>query len=193
MGIPAPLGVDAAGLPNAGDQANAVVSGKFAAVGPQRAFAFRGLINLAIWAAVNTALTTTADSLAATVASASGIAAGDAINSVNVPYGTTIGALSGSNVTLAPPPVTVYGTVNTQQTQIGGLDSTAGLLGATVTPSATGEGVTLPAGTTVTAILQAAFPPSAGFAGVPGIVEISALPLTAPADGQPVPFDFAVT
>ena len=41
MGIPAPAGVSAAGAPPAGDQANAVLSGQFLAVGPSAPFAFR--------------------------------------------------------------------------------------------------------------------------------------------------------
>lgn len=191
MGIAAPPGVDASGLPPAGDAANAVLSGTIAATGPTQPFAFRGPMNVAIWAQTKTALTTTAGSLAATVASATGIAAGSAINSVNVPAGATVGALAGSNVTLALPPVTIYGQVSTAAAQITGLASTAGLLGSTVT----GPGI--PSGTTVTAIpipAVAASPPTGGAAsgqGSPGTVQISNLPTSAPANTTPQPFTFA--
>ena len=111
MGIPAPAGVAASGLPPTGDQANAVLSGIIPAVGPTLPFAFRGPMNLVLWASINTALTTIAGSKAATVASATGLAAGDAINSVNAPAGATAGVLSGTNVTLSSP-ATVTGTDN---------------------------------------------------------------------------------
>lgn len=102
MGIPSPAG--AAGTPPTGDKANAVVQGQFTAVGPSAPFAFYGAFNFAIWATNVTTLTTTKGSSAATVASATGLSAGDPINSVNAPSGTTIGAIAGTNVTLAFPP-----------------------------------------------------------------------------------------
>jgi hypothetical protein len=187
MALPAPPGVAASGQPPTGDAANYVASGVLSGVGPGQAFSIRGPFNLFIWAAINTALTIANGSLTASVASATGLAAGDAINSAKVPLGTTIGAISGTTVTLAPPPVTLYGTTNLQQQQISGLLSTAGLLNAAVT----GPGI--PAGTTVTGILQAAVPPTNNSAGVPGIVAISNLPTSAP-NLYPVaqPFVFAV-
>src|SRR5271156_5749047 len=163
MAIAAPPGVAASGQPPAGDAANYVASGVLSAVGPGQAFSIRGPFNLFIWAAINTALTITSGSLTASVASATGLAAGAAINSVKVPPGTTIGAVSGTTVTLAPPPITLYGTTNTEQAQIAGLLSTAGLLNATVT----GPGI--PSGTTVLGILQVAVAPNANSPGVPGI------------------------
>jgi hypothetical protein len=193
VGISTPLGVAAAGLPNKGDKANAVLSGVFTAVGPSQPFAFRGPMDLAIWASINTALTTTAGSLAATVASAAGVAAGDAINSVNVPPGTTIGALAEDAVTLAVPAVTLTGTINTVLPQISGLASTAGLLGATVTLPSNNENAVLPANTTVTAILQAAVPATNQSPGVPGIVQISNVPTAAPPNVGAIPFSFALT
>jgi len=193
MGIPAPLGVAAAGLPNAGDQCNAYLGGTLSAVGPTAPFAFRGPMNLAIWASINTALTTAAGSLAPTVASATGLAIGNAINSANVPRGATIGNLVGTTVTLALPPITLYGTINTAAAQIGGLASTAGLLGATVTVPSNNEQVTLPANTTVTAIIQVAVPPTNINPGVPGIVQLSAPATAAPVMTGPVPFQFAPT
>lgn len=101
MGKPLAAGVGASGAPAAGDQANAVVAGVIAAVGPTAPFAFRGQFNLVLYASINTTLTTVAGSAAATVASAVGLAAGDAISGVNIPPGTTIGVLAGNNVTLA--------------------------------------------------------------------------------------------
>ena len=125
MGIPAPAGVAATGLPPAGDQANAVLSGKITAVGPSLPFAFRGPMNLALWASINTTLTTTAGSTAATIASATGLAAGDAIKSANVPAGTTIAAIAGTNVTLS------------QNATVTGADTAATFTGALVTFAAT--------------------------------------------------------
>lgn len=185
MGIPAGPGVAASGLPPAGDQASAVLSGQITAVGPTAPFAFRGPANLALFASVNSALTTTAGSLAATVASATGLAPGSAINSINVPPGATVGALSGTNVTLALPPINMTGIINTQQRQISGLLSTSGLSGAAVTNAR------LPAGTTVTGILLAAVPPTNTSPGTPGIVSISNLPLSAPVGGEAIAQQFS--
>ena len=104
MGIPAPAGIAASGLPPAGDQANAVLQGTFGAAGVSQPFAFRGPMNLAIWTSVVTALTTTIGSIAATVASGTGLANGSAIKSVNVPPGTIVSGLSGTNLNLLLPP-----------------------------------------------------------------------------------------
>lgn len=187
MALAAPPGVAASGQPPAGDAANYVASGVLSAVGPGQAFSIRGPFNLFIWTAIDTALTITQGSLAATVGSAAGLAVGNAINSVKVPPGTTIGALSGTNVTLAPPPVTFYGITNTEQAQIAGLLSTAGLNGAGV------SGPGIPAGTTVTGILKAAVPGNNNVPTIPGVVSISATPTSAPNIYQyPQPFVFTV-
>ena len=111
MGIPAPSGVAASGKPPAGDQANAVLSGTFTAIGPGSCFAFRGLMNVAIWASLVDALTTTAGSTAASVSSGTGVAVGQVVNSVNVPAGTTWVAFSGTSGTLSAPAL-VSGTDN---------------------------------------------------------------------------------
>lgn len=103
MGIPAPAGVGAAGTAPAGDQANAVVQGQITAIGPTPCFAIYGAFNFAIWAVTVATLTTVANSAAATVNSATGLAVGQPVNGANVPAGTTIGALSSTNVTLAFP------------------------------------------------------------------------------------------
>lgn len=192
MGIPAPLGIAASGLPNTGDQANSVLSGTFSAVGPGRCFAFRGPMNFALWASINTTLTTTNASLSATVGSATGLTAGAAINSVNVPPGTTIGVLSGTTVTLALPVLSLQGSINALG-QISGLESTAGLLGATVTIPSTREGITLPVGTTVLSILTTAVAENINGPGTKGVVQLSTVPTVLPNQSGQSPFDFAVT
>jgi hypothetical protein len=193
VGIPAALGIGASGLPNLGDQANQVVSGTFTAVGPGRAMAFRGAVNMAIWASYTSSLATTNGSSSATIGTAGAVAKGEAISSVNLPPGTTVGAITGATITLAFPTITLYGTASISARQITGLPSTAGLLGATVTVPSNKEQVTLPAGTTVVAIIKAAISPTNINPGVPGIVAISNLPTAAPALMAPVPFDFALT
>lgn len=188
MGIPAPQGIAASGLPPAGDQANAVLSGTFSAVGPSQPFAFRGPMNLAIWASVTTALTTAAASLAATVASATGLAAGSAINSANVPKGTTVGALAVLAVTLAVPPITMPGRVNPAAAAITDIPDTTGLVGATVT----GPGI--PAGTTVLAITLASIAVTNLSDGRRGTVRLSANPTAiTPDKNNPQQFTFART
>lgn len=197
MGIPAQiLGVLASGLPLtlAGsekplDQANAVVSDTFAAVGPGKPFIFRGPANVVIYASYNTALTTTAGSANASVAAIGAIVAGSSVNSPNVPPGTTVKSLSGgNNIVLAFPKLTLYGVVNTVQAQISGLVSTTGLLGATVT----GPGI--PSGTTVIAIPVPAIAGNANVPPTPGTVELSALPTASPLLNYPSqPFEFAPT
>ena len=185
MGIPAPAGIAASGLPPAGDQANAVLQGTFANVGITQPFAFRGPMNLALWASAPNALTTTAGSLAASVASGTGFANGSAIKSANVPPGTIVSSLSGTNLNLLLPAVTIYGCTSTNSAQIRGLASTAGLAGASVT----GPGI--PAGTTVLAVLVPAVPANNNAMGYPGTVSISALPTVAPAVAIMQPFTFS--
>ncbi len=193
MGINAPIGLSAAGIPPLGDAANAVISGVITAVGPQPPFALRGPMNLEIYASINTALTTTIGSLAATVANASGLAAGDAIKSSNLPGGTTIGALAGTNVTLAPTARTHWGTIDSSG-KITGYFPTDRVLGATVTvPQPAAESVTLPAGTTVTAVIQPEIAPTANSPGQPGIIQLSNAPTVLPPETNQVPFLMALT
>jgi hypothetical protein len=170
MALPAPLGVSASGLPPQGDEANAVLSGTIGAVGPTAPFAFRGPMNLALWASINTALTTTGGSLTATVVSGTGLGIGVSVNSKNVPKGTVYGAFSGTSGTLAVPPITLTGRASTAIAQITNLASTDGLVGATVT----GPGI--PASTTVLAVVVAAIPPSLNYNGQLGTVSISNTP-----------------
>lgn len=194
MGIPAPNGVAASGLPPLGDQASAVLSGVFTAVGPSQPFAFRGPMNLLLFASVVTALTTTAASLAASVASATGLAPGSSISSKNVPPGSTVGALSGTNVTVAPPPLTYQGSNLNTQNPIVTLppgSNVNSLLGAKVTVASNAAPATLPANTTVAAIIQADVAPTNTSPGILGIIELSAAPLTAPVNNVTVPLVFS--
>jgi hypothetical protein len=197
MSIPAPNGVDAPGLPAPGDQANAVLYGTITGVGPTAPFAFRGPMNLALWDSINTALTTTAASLNISVASATGLAVGNAINSVNVPRGATIatfnaGAKTG---TLALPPVSYPASgfsVSNANIILPPGSNVGALVGATVTAPA-GSGVTLPAVTTVVAVVQSDVAPSLNSSGVPGIVQLSAAPTAVPTDPNPRFLVFAPT
>lgn len=202
MGIPAPNGVSASGLPNLGDQANAVVSGVFSGIGPGKPFAFRGPMNLAIWASIATALTTTAASLSAAVGSATGLIAGNAINSVNVPRGSTIAVLGGTTVTLGLPTLTYWCRVNTStgRCTLPPGSNVAALLGATVTVPSNNENITLPAGTTVASIFQTDIAPQGaapnGGAGAPGregIIFLSNVPTLAPSLDFRMPLQFALT
>lgn len=192
MGIPAPIGLSASGLPNSGDQANAVVSGQITAIGPQPPFAFRGPMNLEIYASINTTLTTTTGSLSSTVASATGLAVGTAINSTNVPPGTTIGVLSGTTVTLAPSSLTFSGTIDSSGKITGQFPSDR-ILGATVTIPANSEYVSLPVGTTVRGIVQSYIAATANSPGRPSIIQLSNAPSTLPPENNQVPFLFAPT
>lgn len=183
MGIPAPLGVAASGVPPAGDLANVVVSGQFTGVGQGRPFAFRGPLNIAIYASINTTLTTLAGSLAASVASSTGLAVGNSINSSLVPKGTIIGALPGGNaVTLDLPSYFLPGIPQAAGGNlIVGLPLTTGLIGATVT------GTGIPASTTVVEIVTAAV------GGAGGVVRLSAAPTITPTLNAPIPLEFALT
>lgn len=192
MGIPAAIGLDCAGLPNLGDQANAVAFGVISAIGPQPPFAFRGPMNLAIYASINTALTTTIGSLAASVGSASGLAVGNSVNTTNAPKGTTIGVLAGTNVTLALTPRTQWGTINSAGVFTGNFP-TDRLLGATVTVPSNNEGITLPSGTIVSGIIQANVAASANSPGVPGIIQLSKNPTVVPNGTQQFPLLFTLT
>ena len=182
MGIPAPFGIAASGLPPPGDQANAVLAGTILGIGVTQPFAFRGPMNLFIWASVVTALTTTAGSLSASVASGTGLAAGSSIKSANVPPGTIWGAFSGTSGTLSLPPITQTGIVNVSAPQIAGLALTNGLLGATVT----GPGI--PSGTTVDQIITPAVAATDQSPGVLGVVHITNTPTSAPVNNAPLPF-----
>lgn len=188
MGKPAPAFVSASGLPPSGDKANAVLSGAFTGIGPSQPFAMRGPMDIAIWGSANTALTTTAGSLAATVASGTGLAIGDAINSLNVPPGTTWATFAGTAGTLAIPALTIPGRpLLSTPAKIVDLAFTDGLLGAAVT------GPNLPAGVTVTEVEVAAIQGNLNLTVQRGIVQISASPLIEPNSRNLLPYTFKRT
>ena len=187
MAIPGSIGVPAAAVPPAGDLAQAVLSGSFSAVGPGDPFSVFGPFNAALWAQITTTLTVTAGSVAATLASATGLANGAAINSSVVPPGSTISGLSGTNFNIALPALTLWGLLLSNG-QITGLPSTAWLLGATVT----GPGLPT-AGLTVASIPTAAIPPLSNVSaqpGVPGVVQLSGPATPSNPVGVPQPFRF---
>jgi hypothetical protein len=113
VGLPAPAGLAASGLPPVGDQANAVLSGSFSAVGVSRPFAFRGPMNVAIWCAIATTMTTLAGASSGTTASdlSASLAAGQSVNSASVPPGTTIASVSTTTVNFLFPPGFTAGNV----------------------------------------------------------------------------------
>ena len=190
MGQPAPLGVAASGLPplleRNGVGANAVDSGVISGVGPGKPFAVWGPMNIVVWAQYLSALTTTKGSSTAGISSAGVVAKGDAINSVNVPRGTTVGAITGTNITLSFPTITLYGTLNTTNGQVTGLPQTLGLVGATATcPSLL---AIIPANTTVSSIITPATPRQTN-----GVVLLSNIPTSVPNIVGTVPIEFALT
>lgn len=197
MGIAAKFGVAASGLPNAGDQASNVVSGVLTAIGPGDPFAFRGPMDLVVWgSATNIAFATTKGSLNATVSSGTGMAAGGAINSANVPPGTTWATFSGTSGTLALPAKTYpCSRISTSSRNIylppG--SNVAQLLGATVTVPSNAEQATIPASTTVSAIVQNDVAASQTSAGQDGIITLSAAPTVAPTQKGPLPLRFKLT
>lgn len=156
-------------------------------------------MNVVVFGTKNTTLTVTKGSLSASVASATGLAAGDAIDSVKVPKGTTIGVLSGTDVTLAVPPVTLparFLSKDSVNVMLPPGSNVAALVGATVTVPSDAEGVVIPASTTVVSVVQTDVAPNAeGQGGVPGVVALSAkpssVPVIDPAKGW-VPLEFAV-
>ncbi len=186
MGLSAGAGVSASGTPSAGDGANAVVSGIITDVGPTRPFAFRGQVNVALYASYNTALTTTSGSFTASVAVAGAIADGTAVRGVNVPPGTTFGTFTGPSGTLAMPTRTLWGYTSAGSTRIGGIDETSGLQGAAV------AGPGIPGGATVLEIVQASVAGTIHAPPIPGIVRISAAVTSAPVDRVKQPFTFAL-
>lgn len=179
MGVPLPQGVLGDVWPPTADAANAVVSGTFGAIGPGIAAEFWGAFNVAIWATVTTALTTTAGSNAAVLGSAAGLAVGSAIDSVLVPNGTTIKTMAGTAITMAFPTISLECQYQAGYAVLTNLPVTAGLVGATITAPG------IPAGVTVTGIIQAAGTTPGG-APQTGSVTISAAPtLSSPPAGFP--------
>ena len=197
MGIPAAQGVASAGLPPLLDQASAVVSGLFTAVGPGDPFAFRGPMDIEIWASLSAlAFTTTNGTLAASVSAGTGLASGGAINSLNVPPGTTWATFAGTAGTLALPAVSLPAANLSTSSAFITLppgSNVASLLGATVTVPSNAEAVLIPAATTVIAIIQIDVAATISSAGQPGIVQLSAAPTAVPSDPAPRPLRFKLT
>lgn len=191
MGKTAPQGVNATGAPPSGDAANAVLSGSFVAVGPSAPFAFRGPMDMSIYASYNTTLTTVKGSSAGTLGAAGTVAAGTAVNSVLVPPGTTVASIAGAVIQMAFPPISLVGDFNASLARITGLRKTLGLVGATIVSPY------FPAGTTVLGITQAAAVPLGSNpgdgAGTYGIVQTSAAPSSTPLFKGPYPITFLPT
>lgn len=198
MAIPAATGVAAAGLPPLGDQASAVVSGVITAIGPGDPFAFRGPLDLEIYASItNVAFTTTKGTLNASVSSGTGMAVGGAVNSANVPAGTTWATFAGTAGTLALPAVTIPASNLSTSSALVTLppgSNVARLLGAAVSVPSNAEQLTIPAAT-VAAIIQADIAATPTSPGTPGIIQLSAAPTAVPATRgvQQTPLRFQLT
>lgn len=116
--------------PNSLDQAQKVISGTFTAIGPSATIDCWGNFNVLLWGSVSFNLTTTNGSATATASSATGLAVGQSLSgNVHVPIGTTIGALSGTTITLAFP----TGTTAAQVTAGSTIATTAENAAATAT------------------------------------------------------------
>lgn len=123
MGTPLPPFLLASGTPASGDQANAVVSGTITAIGPTLGFPQNGQFNVSMWSAVTTTLTLPAGSVSGNLASATGVAVGDTVQSTLIPAGATVSVLVSTSVTLA-------GLTTTQIAAIaGGADAAAKFIG----------------------------------------------------------------
>lgn len=170
MGKPLALGAFGGGVvPPAGELANSLAQGVLTAPGLSEAVQIFGAFNVAFWASITDALTTVSGSNAAVVASGTNLAAGVAINSVNVPPGTTIGTIVGTNITLNFPTISLEAQYLAGMALITDLPFTNGLVGATVT------GPGWPAGTTVTGIVTP-FAPGPNGGNQFGVVKTSAAP-----------------
>ena len=177
MGISSPFVAGLLAKPS-GDLADSVVSGTLTAVGPGAPYPVMGPFNVAIYGSVNTALTTSAGSLSASVVSGTGIAAGGAISSANVPAGTTWATFSGTSGTLALPAVTLPGIAYSGSKQILMMANgytLASLVGATVT------GPNIPAATTV-----------ASADSTTNLITLSAAPTASTPSKSPQFFSFAL-
>lgn len=189
MGVNPDQGVSASGKsPYPRDRANGVVQGILGAVGPGKAFAFYGTLNLEIWTEFATTLTTSAGSLSSTVAAAGTVAAGASIKCASVPPGTTVGAISGTTVTLALPILTYWAKTKANIARITDLLSTTWLAGAVV------AGLGFVGTETVTAITITAIPPNTpeNYPGVKGVVTVSTAPTVAEIKDETTPIEFTL-
>jgi hypothetical protein len=197
MGIPAPAGISASGLPPPGDQASAVVTGTFTAVGPGQPFGFRGNVNISIWggdtpAGLFLVVPVIGGETGSAVASV-----GSTLNTVLLPRGSTVSAYLGSSpnpiYSFALPVVTYLGTVNLNQPQITISSAAAGLTSNNLLGAAV-SGPGIPAGTTVTAILQPPIAATGQSPGQSGIYQLSAQPTgSVPAVPQLNAYQFALS
>ena len=199
MGINAQQSVAALGLLPTLDRANSGLIGSFSGVGPGLPFPIMGPANALLYASINTTLTVSAASIAASVASATGLANGAAIYSPGglLPPGSTISGLSSTNFNAALPTLTLPGTLLSNG-KIIGLPSVAWLLGAKVTgPGLPTAGLTVVGITPVSSI--SGFPISSpagalGFVQGGGSVQLSggASPTLDGGQGSPQFFQFAL-
>lgn len=196
MGIPAPAGISASGLPPPGDQASAVVTGTFTAVGPGQPFAFRGNVNISIYGGTTTPGAFLVNNVIGGENGATVAGVGDTFRNNLLPPGSTVTAVLQTTpnpiYTYALPIVTYQGTANLFAPQIT-ISSAAGamtinnLLGSTV------SGAGIPAGTTVTGIIQAPIAATGQSPGQAGILALSAQPTSTPSQVQAlVPYTFAL-
>lgn len=191
MGARPSLGVSASGKsPYSYDGANTVLQGTISAVGPTPPLPFYGPMNLAIWGEYTTSLDVTNGSLSGTVGAAGPLAAGAAINSTVLPYGSVMSAIGGGGgvtITIVLPVYTYAGQVRNNVAQITDLEATSLLLGAT----ASGYGVS--AGQTVTSIVTAAQAKNVNLANaIRGTVGLSAVATANPEQDTPSPYAFAL-
>lgn len=197
MAVTPAIGVSASGWsPYQNDKANGVVQGVLPdAAGAARPFAFWGPINVFVWGEYNTSLTVTAGDLTAQVADPGPLAAGQAVNSVLVPYGTTIGAFADPDAELVLPTYTIYGQLIYQGGvwKITELASTDFLLGASVNGSYPGKPLTGGVvGATVASIEQEAVAPSIYGSGQKGIVVLAGGTISHLPENASYPFDFGL-
>jgi hypothetical protein len=156
MAIPAPLGLTGFGTPVKGDQATAVASGSFTAVGASIPFAFYGLANFSLYCEVVDLLTTTQGTFTATVTGATSglIAAGTAIRTSLFQNGTIFSAFSGGSGTLLFQPICFYANVTALSNIVTGNFVTDGFFPGVDLTGAAISGLGIQPGTTITKIVN---------------------------------------
>lgn len=196
MGIPAPAGIAASGLPPPGDQATAVVTGVFTAVGPGQPFAFRGSVNIEIYGGTTTPGAFLVNNVIGGENGATVAGVGDTFRNNLLPPGSTVTAVIQTTpnpiYTYAQPIVTFLGTANLFAPQIT-ISSAAGAMTINNMLGATVGGAGIPAGTTVTGIIQSPIAATGQSPGQAGILALSAQPTSTPGQVQAlVPYTFAL-
>jgi hypothetical protein len=139
-------------------------------IGPSPAVDIYGAFNAVAYASVVDALTTTAGSSAFTVTTGANIAVGSAVDSVNVPPGTTVATLAVNAGTFAFPIIGLECSYQAGIALVTNLPQTANIVGATIT------GPGWPSGTTILSIQQP-FIAGPGPHRTEGIAVTSAAPL----------------